>query len=419
MSYKELFNTRQYETIITELKNKKDANIWELFWLCKAYYKLEQYTEAKAIYAKYLQLKPEDNRLLDTYLWIGYKTELSKKEDIDETKFITCADYILANSTQDDLYSPYIRTVFKVVDFYKAKNTTGGAEKVYEYLNKLTPDTLPTDPRVFNIKGKDKNVCSFKESWYSNYTKICLTLERFEECIAYCEEAIRVFNFDITEDSRVFFEYKKAKALIALDKVDEAKTIVEKLVAIKPTFYLKRMLGDIALTYNDINKAYFHYYDALLSRDGQLKGQVETLKQIVNLKYSDNDLVTSKLHCLLIKQLREKEGWKEDKQIAELLNILADTEVDENRIDKQCKKIWQEGQHNLLPSYTGVIYKLIGNNNQGFIKTDDEDIFFMLADILGRKDTILNSAVEFNIVNTFDKKKQQLSKKAINIKLLD
>lgn len=419
MNLRELFKAQKYGEVIDACTDLSPLGEWDLYWLCRSYYKLEEYDKLKEIYEIYLSKNPKEDRLKIIYLWSIYKSVLCLKNSCDVELYIVneAADYILNQTTLKEQPMLWINTVFKIVDLYKSKNTVSTNEKAYEYLKLLDPDLLSTTSKIAIVKEREKEVHSDKEKWYAYYTKICCELEHYEECIEYSNKALKEFNYNHTENDYIFLKYRIAKSLMGLKYLEEAIKIVEELNMLTEAYYIKSLFADLYFEKGDIKKAYFFYYSALLSPTGELKAKIKLIKKVADMQYEDNDLKKAKLHYQLIKKIREQEGWSIDRQVEE--KLIALNEIDINNVEKQCRMIWLQEQAKYLPQAEGTISKIIANN-KGFITYDSKQIFFMYSDIIMKhKENILHKKVKFNIINTYDRKKQQKATKAINIRIIE
>ena len=73
MTDRELFGSGKYYEIIDKYKeNIEKLNEWELYYLCKSYYKIEDYSETINVYNKYIYKNYPKERLLTLYLWSIY-----------------------------------------------------------------------------------------------------------------------------------------------------------------------------------------------------------------------------------------------------------------------------------------------------------------------------------------------------------
>ena len=140
-------------------------------------------------------------------------------------------------------------------------------------------------------------------------------------------------------------------------------------------------------------------------------------------KLQDNN--NAKKHVQLAYLLRKEEGW--DKIPAKLAQVAKDLDISLDDIDgesskliEELKKYWNDKLNDFvknLPVYRGKI-KTILPKGGGFIKGEDGgDIFFSKGDFHGNPNNlIIDMSVQYNVKDSYDKKKKKKSKSAYNIK---
>ncbi|MCI7442581.1 MAG: hypothetical protein SOY42_09075 [Clostridium sp.] len=415
---KELYALGKYEEIINMCNEKDELNIYELWYLGNSYYKLKKYDKVIETYKRYKSLNPEKDYLKNIYCWAIYQNYLKNPENISEKKFIEGTDYILNNNENDTLI--YTKTVFNLCDYFKDKNTQYAYEYMYNYLKKIPHETLSSKGQIIKDKmGKERKTNSDKEKWYSLYTKTCLKIGKYEECIKYSEEAISNFSKENKMSDKAFwYKVRISKALRGLNKIEEAKELLLEVNLLKDYFFIKEEIADIYASQGEMDKAKKYLYEGILSKSSELDKKIKLIEKIGDILIEDNREKEGKLNYLLIQDIREKENWKKDNDISNKLEKLKDIIVDENNIKKQCEKIWREEYNKLVPEKEGVITK-INNDKYGFIKYDEKTIFFQVKDVKAKDKTdILNKKVIFNIIESYDAKKNEKSYKAINIRLI-
>lgn len=81
-------------------------------------------------------------------------------------KFLKAAKAITELTTQDDKYSPYTITCFRVIDYLYGKPNYS-IDKISEWLDKLDPDKLSEEVKIMNsLDEKERELASDKEKWY-------------------------------------------------------------------------------------------------------------------------------------------------------------------------------------------------------------------------------------------------------------
>ena len=122
------------------------------------------------------------------------------------------------------------------------------------------------------------------------------------------------------------------------------------------------------------------------------------------------------LHYILTKNLREKNSWSISDDLDKKINHI-EILINENEVEKNCKEQWRKIYTNNLEKATGKIARLI-NPRAGIIKMENGEIYFEKSDLINYNECKIGVNVSFNIIESYDKKKNRLSNKAINIKII-
>ena len=119
--------------------------------------------------------------------------------------------------------------------------------------------------------------------------------------------------------------------------------------------------------------------------------------------------------------LRIENDWKvPDKvtQFANELNVDMDQKIKSDILFNELKESWKEEKYSDLEKQKGEIKSILPNGKAGFIRsnTTPKDYFFRLSSYNGNKAEVVPKLnVEFYIIESFDKKKNQQSEEAVEI----
>ena len=419
MTDRELFGSGKYYEIIDKYKeNIEKLNEWELYYLCKSYYKIEDYSETINVYNKYIYKNYPKERLLTLYLWSIYYLYV-KNENKTKASLLKSANFILQNCSQQDKYSPYYRTVYRVIEFLEKEKVNPDYASIYFWCSKLKPELLSGSEKDSLIDGRNIKVASEKEKWYATITKASIKLGLYEETIKLSKEALnKVKEFHNNND--IWFRYKMAISYRMLGNDFEAVNILEKLLLLNEHFCLRSELGDIYRNQNNIEKAKKYYYDALNSRVGSLKNKITLIEKMADLLREDGDLKLAKLNYLLVIKIRENEGWKIDEKLNSKIKSLDDIEINYSKenLEKLCRVEWEKNALNYLEKFEGEVIKILPNNKAGFIKFENGQIYFKMNSVIGSSKDIINRKVSFYIKKSYDVKKGCESTEAIKVKII-
>lgn len=270
--------------------------------------------------------------------------------------------------------------------------------KKYKYLKLLNPQVLSSEKKKFQSKkGKTIEGPSDKEQWYSSYTKACMNLNNYEECIKYSKEAIRVLRYTLKDKELIWYENRIGKSLRLPGRLEEAEKLFKAIDSLSDLFYIKSELAELYMEYDDKEKAMRYYLEALLSKSGELKSKIKIIEAAGDFLYDQGKYENAKLNYNLAKAIRSEENWPDSRELERKLERVKDIH---------------------LPSQEGVISRMI-NDNCGFISYDSMDIYFFRKSINDKiNGDILHRKVRFNIIDSFDKKKNKNSKQAVNIRFI-
>ncbi len=129
----------------------------------------------------------------------------------------------------------------------------------------------------------------------------------------------------------------------------------------------------------------------------------------------------AKQHLAFAVIIREEKGWK----IPETLNrMISECDIQDigslkrKELYSQLKSFWDLKKYSDLPLMNGTVKTILPNGKAGFITGDDKnDYYFEVSEFKGNI-RALNTGlkVKYSIANSFDKKKNIKTKKAILIK---
>ena len=180
-----------YQSLWTE--NREKCNEWEGWGYATCLRKLDKSEEALEICRDVYQIKPEFKAGKNLYAWCIYDTEIKKDNETikkDEKNFFKAANAILSLTDQDE-YSPFSRTILRVVDYLSEIRISFPADDIISWLEKLDDEKLSKEAFIFkNVDGEQKETPSEKEKWYSIKAKAIEKLECYEDCIDLCEKAL-------------------------------------------------------------------------------------------------------------------------------------------------------------------------------------------------------------------------------------
>lgn len=410
---KEIFKRGEFENIVLKYKdNIENLQQWELYWLGRSYYKLEKYKECIKVYKLYLEKCKDKDILKNFALWAYYKTLDFYIEKNDKNKILNIGLFIIKNNNKENALLNNL-TCNKMIKYISNEKVNVDIYSLYHWNNRLNINELKTEPNVITLDGKIRTLPSEIERYYSTKSKCELKLNFNEHCIATCDEALNSSCFE-NFVYREWFYFRKAKSLKALEKFDEAIEVLKPILIKNTNSYFKLLLGDIFILKGEKEKGLFYYCDGLYRKE-PLDKKVRIIEAVGDLLL-EKDPKIAKEHYILTKNLREKNSWSISDDLDKKINHI-EILINENEVEKNCKEQWRKIYTNNLEKATGKIARLI-NPRAGIIKMENGEIYFEKSDLINYNECKIGVNVSFNIIESYDKKKNRLSNKAINIKII-
>ncbi|NLD35867.1 MAG: cold shock domain-containing protein [Desulfatiglans sp.] len=358
----------------------------------------------------------------DLYAWCIYDTEIKKSdEDIkkDEKSFYKAANAIL-ELTQQSQYSPYTKTVFQVIDYITKNNASYPADNVLQWVNRLDPKSLSHVPFSFKDKEqKEREILSDHEKYYTVKTKALYIYGVYQECIDLCNAALKEINkFHYNND--IWLKRRVALAKSKLGDKESALTELECILIAKKEWFIQYELAQICYEMGDREKALKYCVEAALNY-GKDENKWELFLFMAQILKDMGEPDIAKQHLAFAVIIREEKGWK----IPETLNrMISECDIQDigslkrKELYSQLKSFWDLKKYSDLPLMNGTVKTILPNGKAGFITGDDKnDYYFEVSEFKGNI-RALNTGlkVKYSIANSFDKKKNIKTKKAILIK---
>jgi tetratricopeptide (TPR) repeat protein len=344
----------------------------------------------------------------------GLLCKVGESEPLEKT--LDIANKIMSLGPEDVALE---KTVFEVLDCAKA---AGDWNVVNEWVTKISPESISSDPMKI---GDGKEGWSRRAQWYNYRINSLIETDN-------CEDAIKIVDDILPQfpKQRKYFVRLKAVALHKEGKNDESVKIYEELCRHpKADWWL---LQEYANVLRDLGKCDLSLL--IYCRAAQTANKPEMMvKMVADMGFLFKNLSRNKeslLHFLTAKFIRQDSGWKIPHEIESAINELSvEFLVDQYPTDsksalRQCRELWQKetGSSNIQnikskQHLSGNV--LLGNPEKPFcfIESDNTESFFCYKDNLppGIKDKM---RVSFDVVPSFDKKKNRETFRATNIRIL-
>jgi tetratricopeptide (TPR) repeat protein len=389
--------------------------------LCKA----KRYTEAFSLFEKVTDKAQifSDPSAKMYYLWSIYFAIIKQEEHVwkrDFDRIKESVTTILKHTKNSDQI--YTLTVFKVIDYYESLPSINH-QKVEQWIDMLNVELLSTklmEPKI--IKGRTVEFASDMEKWYMIKTKVCEELEKYHDCLKYSRKALEVIS-PLHYDNDVWFNRRIAISLAKLGKLDEAIKITQEIMNKRKDSFIYIDLGQFMHQKGDFEGAKDNLLKGI-KKQKKIEFCIPALKTLIDIYSRENKKEISDIFMKVIIIAKTDNEWslkKEESEYKYESNFEAKY-PSRDSVLKAYEKIINESTLVTKPdpnkAYTkGVVKTLMPNGNAGFITTDDgESIYFNSSEIMIKpKFSILNSRVSFLTKDSFDKKKNRMSKTAFEI----
>lgn len=388
---------------------------WEYAYCLKQIHEL---TKAIAVCKHTFVLDKGFNVNNDLMAWCVYEKYFRDKKDIysaHEVENLERTALAIISLIKQNSKSAYERIVFSLINIYKKKGDKKSYIKILEWLDRLNVDLLSTDILVYVDKnGKDSELQSRQEEYYSLRTKSLLALERYKECIAFSEEAektIEKFHYgnEIWIQARRYYSYGM------LGDYEKAIEGMKELVNKKNHWSLLFKISIIYDHAGETDMAMRYSYKALLCKDPD-KMKVKVIYFVAQKLHESGEIELADLHYCYYKQIREANNWGISTQVEAYISNIP---VPEKKFSvDRLRRIWLSKVKSGSKLYYGKVSKIMPNKKNGFISFDNKSIFFRVNEAFGRNKVKENVKVSFIIEKSFDNKKNRDTQEAKYVEVL-
>lgn len=381
---------------------------------------LQEYDNALQICREVYKLKPDFRYNNDVYAWCIYYKEISNNDVSDESTFLKAAEAILKLSKQAK-YSPYEVTVFKVLDFYNNKPIFPAGE-ILKWTARLDPLILDDTTFVGKTKdGKKKELASRKEKYYMLRTKALFENKNFTECINLSEFALSNFK-KFHYDNDIWFKRHIANSNFMMGKLDIAVNQLKEILQKKKEWFIQKEIADVYFKKRDYKNS-LKYAVASAINFGKIDNKVHLFELLYEILIALKNPVLAKKHIEMVCLIRKNNKWNFSDDFSKLLDKLKiDIEIlpQFNTLKSELKSNWKQLKYSDKKINSGIIKTILPHGKAGFVISEtNESYYFSVSNInFHPKQLSEGLKVSFYIEDSFDKKKQQNSKIAVNINLI-
>lgn len=400
-------------------EHRESCNEWEGWGYALCLKHLKDYQKALEVCREVYPLNKEFENIKGVYAWCIYYTEIAVEKVNSEPKFFKAGEGILKLSKQDDQYSPYTQTVFKILEYLNDK-AIYPTDKVLEWTEKLNFEILDDKPFSFiDNEGKTKELASKKEQYFMWRTKALLEKGLFNDCIELSQKALDTFeNFHYSND--IWFARRISLSYKGLGQPETALEQLKSLLKRKNEWFIHKEIAEIYFEQGNNEQALKFAIDSALGfGDADKKLNVYRLLSEVLIINSQNE--EAKKHIEFMYQIRKANEWKIDNDLQNLINkfqIDTTKTVNLRDFERTLKQLWEKLKFSNQTQLKGVIKSILPNGKAGFVETENKkSYYFQLRSFKAKPELAkVGQKVTFFLEEGFDTKKNQKTENAVNVK---
>jgi tetratricopeptide (TPR) repeat protein len=361
-----------------------------------------------------LERHPQDVWIQLELVWSLYDDRVKTcAEAKDLSGLIEAAEEVLALDPEPLPLKLAVQAVIKLAKL------RGKWDLVCRWCNHLDPDTLDNQPRELAGRlGKSE-----RETWYFTRVKALLELKRWDEALAGAVEAAARYPREIN------FRRWAALALAGQGQVAEAiRRLQDIVLKDRSEWYLLQDLCRLHLRNGETDAALRNGCRAALDcPDDTVKVTLYWLLGTIGLGLSRYEFALR--HSVLARTIREREGWSIPAELRALEEGIRRRFAEERitapaiptAIREQvaaCVDLWRAAAYAGLPRQSGVVDSPPGDRAFCWIRGEEGQRIFVLRDDLPSIARTAGAAVEFALEPSFDRKRGQLTVRAVDVMYL-
>jgi len=396
--------------------------IWDGWNYARSLRKLRRTQEALEVCRAVYRLDDSLQYIRNEYGWCIYQLHVGLTDDqirLAEDDFFRAADAIVL-LCQQDTYSPYEKTVFRVLKYLKPqRKRTTIAKKMLVWIDKLDPDTLSTDAETYEHDTETEESASPREKWYMHRSSTLFELEDYEACIQTCQLALESLE-KLHYGNQYWFQMRIANSHGHLGDISRAIDELANLARRKSEWFIYLDLARWSYASEALDNAFNYAVKASQAHrpHDKLENKWELFLLMGQILHKQSNSERACRHVELAFQLRSESGWSIPGELATMLCELA-IETHElpasGVLFRDLQAEWAENS----PRLNGTILTIKEDRNFGFILGDDGNKYhFKFRDFRGSGHSLKEgSSVSYQIRDGFDHKKNQPSTIAVDIRL--
>ncbi|HPN38105.1 MAG TPA: hypothetical protein PL041_06850 [Melioribacteraceae bacterium] len=356
--------------------------------------------------------RSEDENDIETSVFNNHQSSLKiSKEELLE--YLTNLIKLL-NTENPKEANLRVRVLFQFIKYEKSNNTPNWSA-INELLDYLEPEKLDNNPQLITIKngpkaGREIELATDLENWYSYKTKALIEVEHYLECIKVCEHALKVVN-KFHYDNEVWIKRRIAISKLRLGETAEGINLLFDVLLNKKEWFIFKEYSEETLKTGDVDKAFKYAIDAALMKGDYLL-RLDLFRIIAEILTKKNEPELAKKHLMAELLLRVEKKWRIPEYLEPLqaeLSELNPVPSAKSAIE-ELKKYWRGFLQ------TGTIKKILHDKRLGWIKGPNKEYFFRFSVVDGAVAKLKEGdKVKFSSCPGINKVKNSLEDDAIYI----
>ncbi len=327
------------------------------------------------------------------YSWCIYYTEIkeTKLDKINEASFLKAAKAVIKLSKQEDNFSPYVLTVFKVLDFL-SKKTIYPSTEILEWCNRLDVNNLDSTPYTFTNKaGEKQKGASKQEQYFAHCTKALFEKGLYDECIFMCQKALESLE-EFHNNNAIWFARRISLSFKELGDTEIALELFQNLLKKKRDWFMYKEIAEIYFELEDNENALKYAIYGVLANANAIENRdkkVNLYKLLAKLLLAtdrENKKEEAKKHIEFIYFIRKANNWKIDAELNQLISefqIDIKKNIDLKTHENDLKNFWRELRIYKKPIYTGIINTINQQRKIGKIECENGKFYsFRISNFL-------------------------------------
>ncbi len=407
---------RHYERLWEQYPDACDQ--WVGWEYADCLYRVQDYAGALAVCRSVYKQASDFAHNRNLYGRCIYQLEMKASEVKNSQQFLKAAKAITELTVQDP-YSPYVKTVFKVVEYYKKNNHF---DDMIMWLQKLDAENLSrTCGRFTNSEGQERELASDWEKYHSLYVKALVMTKQYQAAIAACDQALTVIT-SFHNDNDIWFKWYMAKSYEALGDDQQALAILRDILRRRKEWFFYDALSKVYYSQNSYREAMLCAVKAALGAQQMLSTALLGRLAELFAREGQQEWAARQIELACALQLRKTTVL--DNRLTDLARsyqVDVKNLQDANTLLRSLQQKWEQTINEMRILQCGEITKLILEGKAGFITGTDGNSYYFKSKNFSAKQGILSvgSKVQFYGEESFDRKKNQVSFEAVGIRLAE